>query len=251
MRRIVQAMCFALALSSAPAAGLAAEGFRLAAPAELIETGFLKYVLPRFSLKTGVPIELVAAPAQAEAELAAAGDGQPVFTGPRHRWRLRLHAGTHEGARDFADWLTSEIGQRTITGFKREGVAVFSLPEQAEAEVAEVSFQGDAAAGAQLSALHCGRCHAITPGGAMNDIGSTPSFAVLRALRDWDARFESFYVRNPHPAFTQIAEVTLPFPVNRPSPIIPVEMTIEELEAILAFVSGMKPADLGAPIQHQ
>jgi hypothetical protein len=32
---------------------------------------------------------------------------------------------------------------------------------------------------------------------------------------------------------------------------VPVEMTLEDLEAILAFVSRIPPADLGAPIQYQ
>ena len=85
----------------------------------------------------------------------------------------------------------------------------------------------------------------------MLGIGSTPSFFVLRALKDWDIRFQTFYSLNPHPSFTQIAEVTEPFPVDRPSPIVPVELTLDEFDAILAYVSALKPADLGAPLQLQ
>jgi hypothetical protein len=85
----------------------------------------------------------------------------------------------------------------------------------------------------------------------MNAIGSTPSFAVLRALPDWGARFQGFFALNPHPAFTQVADVTDPFPIDRPPPIIPVEITLDDLEAILAFVAAMEPADLGAPLLHQ
>jgi hypothetical protein len=42
-----------------------------------------------------------------------------------------------------------------------------------------------------------------------------------------------------------------PFADHLPPPIVPVEITIEDLEAIMAYVSGVAPADLGAPIQHQ
>ena len=56
---------------------------------------------------------------------------------------------------------------------------------------------------------------------------------------------------NPHPAFTQVADVTPPFHEERPPPIIPVEMTLDDLQAILAYVAALEPADLGAPIRHQ
>ena len=85
----------------------------------------------------------------------------------------------------------------------------------------------------------------------MNAMGSTPSFAVLRTMPDWAARFQSFYALKPHAAFTQVEDVTAPFPINRPSPIVPVEVTLDEVEAILAYVAEMTPADLGAPIQFQ
>ena len=85
----------------------------------------------------------------------------------------------------------------------------------------------------------------------MSSIDSSPSFFALRSLPDWEDRFQTFYVLNPHPAFTQIADVTPPFPDELPSPIVPVEMTLEDVDAILAFVAALKPADLGAPLQHQ
>jgi hypothetical protein len=105
--------------------------------------------------------------------------------------------------------------------------------------------------GRKLSGELCGRCHVVYADDRMNDIGSTPSFFVLRAMRNWDVRFQTFYALNPHPAFTQVTDVTPPFPIDRPSPIVPVEMTLDDLEAILAYVSGIAPADLGAPLQHQ
>ena len=85
----------------------------------------------------------------------------------------------------------------------------------------------------------------------MTSIGSTPSFAVLRGLANWQERFESFFSRNPHPSFTVLDGVSEPFDETRPPPIVPLELSLAELDAILAFVSRIPPADLGAPIQYQ
>lgn len=233
------------------AAPVMAEDVRLAAPPALVDTGLLKYVLPRFSLKTGVRIKIVPPGAAAQIVLAPDADGPPVFTGPNATWRMGLAQPDNADAARFADWLLSEIGQRTVTAYERDGTAPFSLPAKAKVEIAPVSYDGDPVAGKALSVLHCARCHAVSEATRMNAIGSSPSFFVLRAMRDWDMRFAAFYALNPHPAFTQIEDVTPPFPINRPSPIVPVEMTIDELDAILAYVSGMTPADLGAPIRHQ
>ncbi|MFN3209440.1 MAG: hypothetical protein ACE369_10650 [Roseovarius sp.] len=231
--------------------GRAAEDFRLAAPPSLTESGLLDYVLPRFSLKTGVRIELVAPGAPADILLAPDAEGPRVFDGPGETWRLQINTPSHDGAGAFADWLMSEIGQRTVTSYEVDGVTPFSLPAEEERAVAAVSFDGDAGLGHALSVAHCGRCHAVSEATRMTAMASTPSFAVLRAMADWDRRFQTFYVLNPHPAFTQIEDVTEPFPIDRPSPISPMEITIDELQAILAYVSGVKPADLGAPIRHQ
>lgn len=240
-----------LGLVVAPGPARAADGFRLSAPDGLIETGLLKYVLPRFSLKTGVRIELVSPGQAAEVALSADGDGPRVFTGPQATWRLQVNATTHEGAVRFADWLRSEVGQRTVTSYEVDGVALFSLPSREETEIVTLTFDGDPVKGKDLSVLHCARCHAVSEETRMNTIGSTPSFFVLRAMGDWDVRFQAFYALNPHPAFTQVAEVTPPFPIDRPSPIAPVEITLDDLEAILSYVANVPPADLGAPIRHQ
>lgn len=85
----------------------------------------------------------------------------------------------------------------------------------------------------------------------MNAIGSTPSFALMRSFADWEARFRAFYTLKPHPAFTQVADVTAPFDEKLPSPIAPVEMTLEEIETMLVFVEGIEPANLGAPLNSR
>ncbi len=85
----------------------------------------------------------------------------------------------------------------------------------------------------------------------LTTIGSTPSFALLRGFPDWSDRFEAFFVLRPHPAFTIVEEVTEPFDQSRPPPIVPIKVTMEDIEAILAYVSVMKPADLGSPLKLQ
>ncbi|WP_235862269.1 hypothetical protein [Roseovarius litorisediminis] len=224
--------------------------FRLSVPDALIETGLMKHLLPRFSLKTGVRIELVPEATEAEITLSS-GKGRPVFSDSKTTWHLRLHAQDHAGAARFADWLNSEVGQRTLTSFEVDGTAHYTLPDAVEEIDGAVQFEGNAVRGRALSVRHCGRCHVVSEDNRMNAIGSTPSFFVLRAMSDWDVRFQSFYALNPHPAFTQIAEVTKPFPIHQPPPIIPVEITLDDLEAILAYVSDVAPADLGAPLVHQ
>ena len=70
-------------------------------------------------------------------------------------------------------------------------------------------------------------------------------------MPNWDTRFETFHLLNPHPSFTQIENVTEPFDPTLPPPIVPLTMTLDDLDAILAYVAGLEAADLGAPIQSQ
>lgn len=87
----------------------------------------------------------------------------------------------------------------------------------------------------------CGRCHVIGDLNKYGGIGSTPSFRALRGFDDWRERFSVFYTLNPHPAFTQVAGVTPPFPASRPSPIAPIEVTTDEIERFTAYVQDMEP----------
>ncbi len=248
-KRVLRMIVFCLTVLLPISATADERLFRLSAPEALIASGLLDYLRPRFSLKTGVRIEIVTEDPEAEMALGNA-EGRAVFIGEGATWRMRLR-GDHAGAARFADWLTSEIGQRTLTSYEIAGRVPFSLPEAEDVAAVALVFEGNAVAGKVLSLLHCGRCHVVSQENRMKAIGSTPSFAVLRTLPDWAPRFQTFYVLNPHPAFTQIAKITEPFAVNRPPPIVPVEITLDDLEAIMAYVSGVAPADLGAPIQHQ
>lgn len=247
--RYMLAVC---ALCLGPVAAVAQDNLvRLHAPAALVETGLLRHILPRFSLKTQVRVELVGpenGPATADMVLGA--DGRAVFEGTGQVWHMDLRRPDHPGTARLADWLLSDVGRRTVTGYAPEGVALFTLPKPAAPVVVAAVASGDAAAGLLISRAKCGRCHVVDAATQWSGIGSTPSFAVLRGFEDWQDRFATFYVLNPHPSFTIIPELTVPFPEGRPPAIVPVDMTLSELESVMAYVTTMTPADLGQPLDQ-
>ncbi len=243
--RLITVLCAALAAS--PAGAEADKRFTLAAPPALSESGLLDYLLPRFSLKTATRISRGADPASADAVFGT--EGTAVFEGPDQLWSLKV--GEDPDAQAFADWLGSDVGRDTVAAFTRDGAQPFSIPTQDTAVATAIAYDGDAKTGATLSLKLCGRCHVVGAVNRMKAIGSTPSFGMLRTLPDWPRRFEGFFALAPHPAFTQIDEVTAPFDPGRPSPIAPIEMTLDELDDILAFVADIPPADLGAPVQSR
>ena len=235
----------------AGAAEAQAKVFSLTADAELIETGALKYLLPRFSLKTGVRVAVV--DADGDARLAEDADGQAMFQSTSGRvFRLSLADGDNRPlAERFRDWLASDIGRRAILKVKVNGAAPYGPVEAtAVVEVAAV-VEGDAVLGEEIALRRCGRCHVISKKNRFGGIGSTPSFGALKGLPEWEARFQAFWTLNPHPAFTQIEGLTEPFDPQRPSPIAPLELSLDELEALMAYVTSIKPKDLGGALVLQ
>lgn len=237
-------LCLSLTLAATPS--WSQEALGLAAPPEVSDSGLLQHILPRFSLKTGIR---VMADETGVMSLTPASPGEPVFSRDGVIYHIRIE----DDARQirFKDWLLSDIGKRTIESFVPAQGTPFSASFDVAADIEDAAVDGDSILGEELSLTHCGRCHVVGPKNRMNGLGSTPSFAVLRAMPDWSERFQAFFALNPHPAFTQIEGVTPPFDPQRPSPIHPVEMTLDDLEAILAFVSVIRAANLGAPLQHQ
>ena len=224
---------------------------RLYAPDVLTTSGLLRHILPRFSLKTQVRVELVNGADAAQIVLGTDGDALFQSAADGTVWHVLNTAPDHAHASRLEAWLKSDVGQRTILGFAPEGKPVF-VPALAATQTAEVlTVDGDAALGHDVSVSKCGRCHAADENGRLSDIGSTPSFFMLRSLPDWQDRFSAFFALNPHPSFTQVKDVTAPFPINRPPPIVPVELTLHEVEAIVAYVATLRAADLGAPLKHQ
>jgi hypothetical protein len=240
----------AISLTANPAKS-DSKAFVLQVPPALQQSGFLKHLLPRFSLKTGVRITVVTSDEAADLSMTETPQGPALFEGLQRVWYLSNTETAHPGVERFTTWLRSEVGLRTIVSFKVDGVSLFQVATPKDVVEQAASFGGDAIAGAQLSKQHCSRCHAVSEATRMTTIGSTPSFFILRSFSDWDGRFLSFYALNPHPAFTQVADVTEPFDPSRPSPIVPMELTLDDLEAIVAYVDGLPPADLGSDLVHQ
>lgn len=237
-------LCLSLTLTATPS--WSQETLGLSAPEEVASSGLLQHILPRFSLKTGIR---VIAEENGVMSLTSAPPGDPVFARDGTIYHLRITDAPKQER--FRDWLLSDIGKRTVESFAPPQGAPFSASFETAAVDDVQEVEGDAALGQDLSLSLCGRCHVVGPQNRMNGLGSTPSFAVLRAMPDWSERFQAFFALNPHPAFTQIDGVTEPFSPERPSPIHPVRMSLEDLEAILAFVAAINAADLGAPLQFQ
>jgi mono/diheme cytochrome c family protein len=103
--------------------------------------------------------------------------------------------------------------------------------------------------GERLALVHCGRCHVVSEANWFGGIGSTPSFAALRSIPGWQAKLAAFWAVSPHAAVIQIEGLSDPLPPERPSPMAPIEMTIEELDAIRAYVESVEPKELGGPLQ--
>lgn len=220
---------------------------RLYAPAALIETGLFKHAMPRFSLKTQVRVEIVNTPEAADFVLG--GTGAPVFDGLGQSWSAQTQ--DTQAARKLLDWMTSDVGQRTIFGYAPDGSTIFSAPVIRKVAAVRAEMGPEAILGKSVSRTKCARCHAVDADTRKTTIGSTPSFFVLKTFEDWEYRFSAFYALKPHAAFTQVADVTEPFPPDRPSPIAPVEMTLDEVEAIVAYIAALEAADLGAPLEQK
>lgn len=220
---------------------------KLSVPQVLEDSGFMQFLVPRFSLKTSIRMSRVVEGEPAQMSFGATGT--PVFEGLGQTWHFD-HNGDTRAVR-FLDWLTSDIGVRTIESYAAADGDGFRVPTGEVIEEEETVFVGDAALGETLSLKQCGRCHVINESNRMKGMGATPSFALMRTFDDWETRFATFHLLKPHPSFTQIEGVSEPFDPALPPPIVPVTMTLNDLDAILAYVAEIEPADLGAPLQFQ
>jgi len=226
-----------------------ADDLRLAAPEDLRDSGFLAYVLPRFKLKHRIAVDPVAEGAKADMALGpGTGQGVEVFADAQGTvYRLHLITDTPE-TETFRDWLQSAPGKAAITGWPRGGPPVYDTELAAAAAPSAPDLNGDAVLGAKLALVHCARCHVVDARNRMGGIGSTPSFAAMRGRAHWVELFRAYWSHNPHPSFTEVIGVTEPFGDDNVSHVAPVRITLEEIEAIVAFVATLKPLDLGGPL---
>ncbi len=250
------ALALAVLLAGAAADAEAQERrITVAASSDLIESGLLNHMLPRFSLKTGIRTTPILLEPDSGADIlvgSAVNKGRPVFRSGETVYRAGFGRGTQMAlAQRFLDWLASDIGQRAVASFAPGGRSLYAPAAGTETAAAGLAVTGDTIAGARLALVHCGRCHVVGPKNRMGGIGSTPSFAMLRTLDDWERRFRAFFTLNPHPAFTQVSGITLPFDEARPPPIAPLEIAPADIDAITAYVAALAPANLAEPLEYQ
>lgn len=223
-------------------------------PVHMLESGFDKQILPRFGFKHRIRVTPVAE-GEADLELSDQPGGFRIMADGEDRvWYLAIltdEAEAAEKAATFLEWLQSTPGKAAIESFAPEGSQIYSTEIRVVVVQEVETFDGDKVQGAHLALVHCGRCHVVDERNRMGGIGSTPSFAALRGRENWSDLFRAFYVQNPHPSFTQVEGVTEPFDPNRQIHIAPVEITLDEIEAIAAFVETIKPKDLGSGVQSQ
>ena len=103
------------------------------------------------------------------------------------------------------------------------------------------SAGGDRDRGREIALEHCARCHVIGDRNRMGGIGSTPSFPLLRKMRDWRERFGTFYNRRPHPGHVRVEGVRQW--TNLPPNATPFTITQENVDDILAFVEALGKKD--------
>ena len=208
--------------------------------------GLWDYALPRFKLKTGIRVQLSGESADVR---IIANAGEPLF---EHISGGVVYGVTLEQdgpyATRFMDWLTSDIGQRTIAAFRVDDQPVFRAVAVGEM-VEEAKLLGNAGIGEALALRKCGRCHVVGESNKYAGIGSTPSFAALRNLPDWRRRFSVFWTLAPHPSFTQVEGVTEPFNPASPPAIYPIFLTPDEAADIGSYVETLETKDLGGPIR--
>jgi len=99
------------------------------------------------------------------------------------------------------------------------------------------SAGGDAVKGRAIAEKHCSRCHVVGDFNKFGGIGSTPSLQGIKYLADWRDRFQTFYLRRPHPAFVRVRGIA---PPTKQAPYTtPVEILPENVADILAFAETL------------
>ena len=215
-------------------------------PPELVQ-----YVIPRFSLKTRIrfdqvesagDIQLVTERPETGAEVLKLVSGETVY--------ITAVGGAVESSdyRAFVDWLVSEPGRATIADFELDGQQI-AIPTAAdEAAPIEMVIVGNLDHGRELSRDHCRRCHKVDRADKYAGIDNAPSFHAMRSFDDWHIRFSTFYAVSPHKALISVEGSGIE--KNRALiTIAPIDLQMDDVNDIVAFVHSLTPLDLGKPIQ--
>lgn len=245
IKLITVAWVSALAMGFKSAFGLSFS-HEIVIPSELVQ-----YVIPRFSLKTRIrfdqvesagDIQLVTERPETGAEVLKLVSGETVY--------ITAVGGAVESSdyRAFVDWLVSEPGRATIADFELDGRQI-AIPTAAdEAAPIEMVIVGNIDHGRELSSDHCRRCHKVDRADKYAGIDNAPSFHAMRSFDDWYIRFSTFYAVSPHKALISVEGSGIE--KNRALiTIAPIDLQMDDINDIVAFVNSLTPLDLGKPIQ--
>lgn len=246
MHIVLQALVLILALIVVP---VRAASLSLAPE---IPSGLIEYLLPRFMLKTQIRFDRLPADGDLQFRTDPGEFGVAIFqlnngsTGYLHaaRW-LQSDADYMR----FRDWLLSDAGRASISDYREDGVAIAIPVDIAPAEEIAVVITGDAEIGRTLSLDHCSRCHKVDRAAKYSGMDSSPSFHAMRGFDDWYVRFSSFYTVSPHKALIHVRGSGIDKDPDLIT-IAPIELRIEQINDIVAFVHTLEPLDLGRPIQY-
>ena len=239
----------------------------------MVENGFLKYVLPRFSLKTQIRISRSSSTDPATVPEGGYPDPAGSAWWPRPsgegaarivRVPLPMTTETYAAVRLAASGTTRACrppcGLAAIGGGAQyadqpspiDGRGGLSTAGRRTGAGGEGGGAGRSAGGREaglfpLRPMPCG-------GRTQSDgRASAPRRPLARSGRSRIGRIGCWFsIRSiPHPSFTQVEGVTPPFDPARPPHIAPVELTIDDVEAIAAFARTIPPKDLGGVTLEQ
>ena len=233
------------------AKNLSSEEIHLHFPEELLMVEFDKHILPRFKFKTQITINAVNSFENSDASIGVKTNGTSIFSDLNDViYKIKLSTTDESKLKKidrFIDWLKSSSGISAIEGFELNGAQIFKALQLEKKETQEFVFEGDDENGLLISKKHCKRCHVVDDN-AFAGIDSSPSFHAMRSFEDWEERFRAFWTVSPHLNVISIKDVYDAGKKFSPVVIAPIELTLDEVDDILSYVSKIKPKDLGKPI---
>ena len=220
-------------------------------PAELVNLGFDKFLFSRFKFRSQISIRSSTLEDIIDAELGVIDSGIEVFSdlnGVAYRLRVVTDdAVLKEKLNKFETWLLRGPGADVIEDFSFDGVPLFVKMPEVVQEIEEIQLSGNVRKGKELARVHCKRCHVVDDN-AYSGIGSTPSFHAMKSRASWFERFSAFWTVNPHVSIISVEDLFEAGSDNSPVPIVPVNLRLEDIDDILAYVNSIEAKDLGSPI---
>lgn len=216
-----------------------------------VPSGLVDYVLPRFSLKTQVRFDRIEVDGDLQLTTRQTDAGIPICTlndGTVVSLSAARWVQSDPSYLAFRDWLRGESGRASISDYRENGQIVATPIALDAPKPPPVVIIGDPVRGERLSLVHCSRCHKVDRAAKYSGLDSSSSFHAMRGFEDWLVRFASFFTVSPHKALISVkgSGITQDRALI---PMAPIDLSIEDVNDIVAFVHGLEPLDLGRPIQ--